>query len=98
MPGRFTVPDSDRADFRAWTRAVLSTGDTSTGGTSTGDTSTGDTSDEPETAAMEMAGYFTALVADKRARPADDLLSALIAARDAGDGLSERELLGMIST
>ena len=47
---------------------------------------------------MEMAGYFTALVADKRARPADDLLSALIAARDAGDGLSERELLGMIST
>ena len=45
---------------------------------------------------MEMAGYFTTLVADKRAHPADDLLSALIAARDAGDGLSERELLGML--
>ena len=75
------VPDSDRANFRAWTRAVLSIDDTS---------------DEPETAAMEMAGYFTALVADKRARPADDLLSGLLAARDAGDGLSERELLGMI--
>ena len=43
-----------------------------------------------------MAGYFTALVADKRAHPADDLLSALIDARDAGDGLSERELLGML--
>ena len=74
------VPDSDRADFRAWTRAILSTGDTSDG----------------PGAAMEMAGYFTTLVADKRAHPADDLLSALTAARDSGDGLSERELLGMI--
>jgi cytochrome P450 len=75
------VPGSDRADFHAWTQAVLSTGDTS---------------DRPGEAAMEMAGYFTALVADKRAHPADDLLSALTAARDAGHGLSERELLGMI--
>ncbi len=75
------VPDSDRADFRAWTQAILSTGDTS---------------DAPGAAAMAMAEYFTALVADKRAHPADDLLSALIAARDAGDGLSERELLGMM--
>src|SRR6202012_4295940 len=75
------VPDSDRASFRAWTQAVLSTGEAPA---------------ESGTAAMEMAGYFTALVADKRAHPADDLLSALIAARDAGDGLSERELLGML--
>jgi cytochrome P450 len=75
------VPDSDRADFRAWTQAVLSTGEAAA---------------ESGTAAMEMAGYFTALVADKRAHPADDLLSALIDARDAGDGLSERELLGML--
>ena len=46
------IPDSDRADFRAWTQAILSTGDASDG---------------PGTAAMEMAGYFTMLVADKRA-------------------------------
>ncbi len=75
------VPDSDRADFRAWTQAILSTGEAPA---------------ESGTAATEMAGYFTALVADKRAHPADDLLSALIDARDAGDGLSERELLGML--
>ncbi len=75
------VPDADRADFHAWTQAVLSTGEASA---------------EPGTAAMAMAAYFTALVADKRAHPADDLLSALITTRDAGDGLSERELLGMI--
>jgi cytochrome P450 len=75
------VPDSDRADFRAWTQAILSTGEAPA---------------ESGTAATEMAGYFTALVADKRAHPADDLLSALIDARDAGDGLSQRELLGML--
>ncbi len=75
------VPDSDRADFRAWTQAILSTGEAPA---------------ESGTAATEMAGYFTALVADKRAHPADDLLSALIDARDADDGLSQRELLGML--
>ena len=74
------VPDADRANFRTWTQAILSTGAAAESGT----------------AAVEMAGYFTALVADKRAHPADDLLSALIVARDAGDGLSQRELLGMI--
>jgi cytochrome P450 len=74
------IPDADRARFRAWTQAMLSTGAAADSGT----------------AATEMAGYFTALVADKRAHPADDLLSALIVARDAGDGLSQRELLGMI--
>jgi cytochrome P450 len=75
------IPDSDRARFRAWTQAVLSTGDAA---------------DRSGAAAMEMAGYFTSLIGGKRAHPADDLLSALIVARDAGDGLSQRELLGMI--
>lgn len=75
------IPDSDRDDFRAWTRAILSPGDTP---------------DSPGPAAMAMTAYFTALVADKRAHPTDDLLSALIAAHDAGDRLSERELLGMM--
>ena len=41
-----------------------------------------------------MYAYFTELVAAKRAAPADDLLSALITARDADDSLDERELLG----
>ncbi|MFD7664947.1 cytochrome P450 [Streptomyces sp. NPDC059788] len=40
--------------------------------------------------------YFAQLIADKRHRPGDDLLSALIAAHDAADGsLSEDELLSM---
>ena len=75
------IPDADRDDFRAWTQAILSPGAAA---------------DAPGRAAMAMAGYFTTLIASKRAHPADDLLSALIAAHDAGDRLSERELLGMM--
>jgi cytochrome P450 len=48
----------------------------------------------PAAAARELAGYFTALIAQRRAHPVDDLLGALVAARDADDGrLSEEELL-----
>src|SRR6266542_316990 len=41
----------------------------------------------------EFATYFAGLIAGKRAEPADDLLTALIAARDEEDRLSERELV-----
>ncbi|MGC0415584.1 cytochrome P450 [Embleya sp. AB8] len=44
-------------------------------------------------AVTEMTGYLTALIAGKRAHPADDMLSMLIAARDEADRLSEDELV-----
>ncbi|QKG23250.1 cytochrome P450 [Actinomadura verrucosospora] len=45
-------------------------------------------------AARELAGYFTRLIRERRAAPRDDLVGALVAARDAGDGrLSDEELL-----
>ncbi|MBV9379611.1 MAG: cytochrome P450 [Streptosporangiaceae bacterium] len=75
------IPDHDRDDFRAWTHIVLSHDAAHA---------------EFETAARAMTGYFAALVEDKRAHPADDLVSALIGARDSGDRLTESELLGMI--
>ncbi len=40
-----------------------------------------------------LAGYFRDLIAERRAAPRGDLLSALIAAEEAGDTLSEDELL-----
>jgi cytochrome P450 len=40
-----------------------------------------------------LAGYFRELIADRRAAPRDDMLSALIAAEEAGDKLNEDELL-----
>jgi cytochrome P450 len=43
---------------------------------------------------LELEPYFAALVAERRARPREDLISALIAACDADDSrLSEAELL-----
>jgi cytochrome P450 len=39
--------------------------------------------------------YFRRLFAERRARPGDDLLTALVQAEDAGDRLTESELLGM---
>jgi cytochrome P450 len=42
-----------------------------------------------------MIGYFRNLLAARRRAPADDLLSALISARDDTDRLSEDELLSM---
>jgi cytochrome P450 len=46
-----------------------------------------------EQARLEFAGYFRALIAARRARPADDLLSELIRAEDDGQHLSEEELI-----
>jgi cytochrome P450 len=53
------------------------------------DTVMGDWDGDPK----ELIGYFTELIAAKRARPADDLMSALIAARDDEDKLTENELM-----
>lgn len=53
-----------------------------------------DLPDAADAAARELAAYFTAQIADRRAHPSDDLIGALVAARDAdGDRLSEQELL-----
>jgi cytochrome P450 len=54
------------------------------------------TPEEWRAAAWGMYEYFTAMVAAKRRSPADDLLSALIAARDDEDSLDERELIAML--
>ncbi|WP_369214901.1 cytochrome P450 family protein [Streptomyces flavofungini] len=52
-------------------------------------------SPEHRTALAALHGLLAQLVADKRRRPQDDLLSALVAVRDQEDGrLSEEELVG----
>ncbi|KMS92638.1 MULTISPECIES: cytochrome P450 family protein [Streptomyces] len=52
-------------------------------------------SPEHRPALAALHGLLAGLVADKRRRPEDDLLSALVAARDEEDGrLSEEELVG----
>jgi cytochrome P450 len=74
------VPPADRDDFRAWSGTIVS------------DTPSPEVFQAHATA---MARYFMALLAAKRQQPGDDLLSALLAARDDEDRLSEDELVSM---
>jgi cytochrome P450 len=48
--------------------------------------------------AHQFQAYFRALIDERRARPADDLLSALAAVEDQGDVLTESELLATCVT
>jgi len=75
------IPVADRDDFRAWSSIMIS--DTATPAAY-------------EAAATAMVRYFKALLAAKRREPADDLLSALVLARDEGDALRETELISMV--
>ena len=75
------VPVADRDEFRAWSATIVS------------NTVTPEVFMEDATA---MVRYFKALLAAKRQKPADDLLSALILARDEGDRLRENELVSMV--
>ncbi len=56
----------------------------------------GDNADDIGQAFTAIYGALSALVEDKRREPGQDLTSALIAARDADDRLSEQELVEMI--
>ncbi len=71
------VPEADRGPLRGWTGALMDP----------------QSLEQPRIASREMAEYFTGLIEDKRAAPADDLLSALTIASDDGDRLSAGELL-----
>ena len=76
------IPDADRDAFARWSIAlVMPPADAATLA-------------RAAVAQADLARYFTALIARKRAEPGDDLLAALAAA--SGDGrLSDRELLAM---
>ncbi|MGW2425039.1 cytochrome P450 family protein [Streptomyces sp. NPDC001709] len=75
------IPQEDRLDFRQWTD-TLTAPDPARPGAS-------------KEAMAAMLGFLTRLLAAKRAEPADDLLSDLIAVRDEGDRLSEDELMSL---
>lgn len=73
------VPTRDRDVFRAGADSALST--------------TSRTPQERTRARDELSAYMAGLVARRRVEPTDDLLGALVVARDEGDALSERELV-----
>ncbi|MEV6161394.1 cytochrome P450 [Streptomyces sp. NPDC052052] len=75
------VPTEDRPRFRVWSDAALSTSSL--------------TAEEFDANRDELRAYMAKLIADHRASPQDDLMTALIEARDGGDRLSERELVDL---
>ena len=76
------VPTRDQAGFREWSTTVA-------GGAAADRLAWVD-------AATALVGFVRELVAAKRAHPADDLMSALVAARDGTDRLTEDELTSMV--
>lgn len=79
------VPPGDRALFKAWSNDIA--------GTLGGALQPPSVMDRARDSANELAEYFRARIAERRAEPRDDLLSAMIAAEEAGDLLSEDEVI-----
>jgi nocardicin N-oxygenase len=76
------VPFADRHRFRSWADTFM--------------TSSGFTVEEVMAAHQQLAAYLAALVDRRRVTPTDDLLGALVSARDAdGDRISEPELISL---
>ncbi|MFC9637092.1 cytochrome P450 [Streptomyces mirabilis] len=75
------IPGEHRRDFRAWTDVLVAPDPARPGAA--------------KEAVAAMLGFLTQLLADKRKKPADDLLCDLIAVRDEGDRLSEDELMSL---
>ncbi|MET7349494.1 cytochrome P450 family protein [Streptomyces mirabilis] len=75
------IPGEYRRDFRAWTDVLVAPDPTRPGAA--------------KEAVAAMLGFLTQLLADKRKKPADDLLCDLIAVRDEGDRLTEDELMSL---
>ncbi|TDC94415.1 cytochrome P450 [Saccharopolyspora aridisoli] len=73
------VPFEDRADFRVWSDAFLSTNKL--------------TAAQVTDYADRMMDYIAGLIAQRRVEPADDLITGLITARDEHDELSEDEMV-----
>ena len=81
----YGVGDSDHGDLKRWSKAVVAY--------------TGSSVAHPhlarelDVALGEFRAYLRGLVAERRRRPRDDLLSDLVAAVDEGDRLTEDELV-----
>jgi cytochrome P450 len=83
------VPAEDSPKFRTWTQSVAQNLDPFL------------TSEEREANLAlydEMNGYLSELVEAKRAEPADDVMSALVAAEEDGERLTREELVAQVVT
>ena len=80
------VPIEDRELFHQWSADLVLTLDP---------VISVDVLERGDRAALGFADYFTRLLPDRRARPREDLLTAMIQAEEQGQRLTELELLSM---
>jgi cytochrome P450 len=73
------VPADNRAQFRAWSDATVSV--------------TAHSEEEVGLAWAGLLGFFREMIEERRRSPGNDLISALIAAYDDGDKLTETEMV-----
>lgn len=78
------VPEEDRHRLRPWSRDIVGLYELAYDDTA---------EDRAVTAAAEFDGYLRGLIADRRRRPGEDLLTALVAASEEGDRLTEDEVV-----
>jgi cytochrome P450 len=81
------VPPEDHATFAGWSAKLAHSVQPSFGALDPAERA------EAEQAGLEFGEYFTRLIAVRRSSPADDLLTKLIRAEDAGDRLTVEELI-----
>ena len=78
------VPPDDHRQFREWSSALIA---------GVGGPPGGDAQRASAAASLKILDYMRAIIAERRANPKDDLISALIAAQEERDALSDDELL-----
>src|SRR5215210_496751 len=84
------VPREDEPRFHGWATALVRSLDPAQG-------MTDEEARQASQAATQMGEYMARLVEARRARPADDLLSALVAGDDPDGRMDEMELLNTLS-
>ncbi|MCX4963672.1 cytochrome P450 [Streptomyces sp. NBC_00654] len=78
------VPESDRALLRPWSAAICGMYELNP---------SEETARAAVRASADFSAYLRGLIAERRGKPGDDLISALIAAHDEGERLSEQEMI-----
>jgi cytochrome P450 len=85
----FGIPPEKHEDVRQWSRFFIAAQRTPEDDTGVSEAETGDS-------VVQMFSYFDDLIAEKRADPADDILSGLVQMEVNGEPLRDDELKGML--
>ncbi|MFF7726961.1 cytochrome P450 [Streptomyces sp. NPDC008001] len=78
------IPAADRKLLRPWSAAICGMYELNPDEA---------TAREAVRASLDFSAYLRELIADRRARPGEDLISALVLAHDEGDRLTEQEMV-----